>query len=69
MYDNYAKNADLAKPVAELALAQSWPVKTYVFVSSGRSVGSVTSSVPNWHMRQAGKGGTVGSDGKDSSSQ
>lgn len=26
---------DLAKPVAELAKSQKWPVKTYVFVSSG----------------------------------
>lgn len=35
MYDNFAKNVDLAKPVASLAQDQKWPVKTYVFVSSG----------------------------------
>lgn len=37
VFDNFAKNVDLAKPVAELAKAQKWPVKTYVFVSSGAS--------------------------------
>jgi hypothetical protein len=36
VYDNFAKNVDTARPVAELALAQAWPVKDYVFVSSGR---------------------------------
>jgi hypothetical protein len=35
VYDNFAKNVDLAKPVASLAQDQKWPVKTYVFVSSG----------------------------------
>ena len=35
VYDNFAKNVDLAKPVAELALSKAWPVKSYVFVSSG----------------------------------
>ncbi|GAB5037944.1 chloroplast stem-loop binding protein of 41 kda chloroplastic-like [Nannochloropsis oceanica] len=35
VYDNNAKNVELASPVVNLALSQSWPVKDYVFVSSG----------------------------------
>ncbi len=36
IFDNFAKTVELAKPVAELAQAQKWPVKSYVFVSSGK---------------------------------
>ena len=35
VFDNYSKNQDIAKVFAEAAIAHNWPVKDYVFVSSG----------------------------------